>query len=424
MESIILVKKGQLGKPLFVQFRLTGATLAREYGQVGSDNIQSTSHTYSALNVGKANEKVPVQVAREDFERIVQAKKKEGYIEVANLDDLSALDQEESFDIDNIPEAFCISKPHATITQAAMDKLLGSGNGKFFIKYNGIGHFIQIRTDGEIRIFTRRWCDHTAKYPEIIADIKSQNYPVGTLIYAEFIIDPSLKIPHMDAFSLMAAISKTDVVNGVCKPDVTETLELQKKHRVRAALLIVVYAQNEPVYTSPYQTILNSLRLRTPAVTAGRATFVPTEVPISTSGEAKALVEANKHIIEGLVLWDMTKGIEVTMNGKPNRTAAYKVKYPGETDVIAYGYLPGKGRFQEMIGSLKICQFDMHGNPVDLGTVGGLKDEERDPDDWTFPCVIEVQYDQRFPNTGKFQFARFSKRHEDKVPEDVGRFSC
>ena len=58
-----------------------------------------------------------------------------------------------------------------------------------------------------------------------------------------------------------------------------------------------------------------------------------------------------------------------------------------------------------------------------MGTVGGLKKDQRNPDNWTFPCVIEVEYDQIFPDTGKFQFGHFMKIHEDKVLEDVEAFS-
>lgn len=423
-KQTFLVKKTQLGQPIFLQLTLAGDTVSREYGHVGSDNIQSTANTCTGVNIGKANEKSPEQVAEEEYLRLIKTKTKEGYIEVPSLDDLSILDQTgETLDLDNIPESFCISKPTKTISIPAINKLLKSGNGKFFVKYNGIGHFILIRTDGDIRIFTRRWCDHTLKYPSIVEEVKSQKYPNGTLFYSEFMIDPQLQIPHMTAFLLMSQISKADVADGVCKDEVPKSLALQEKHRVRAALLTILYCDGKLAASFPYQTILNSLNLKSPDISAGKSIFVPKEVPIKSGEEATRLARENKEQIEGFVLWDTTKCVEITMNGKPNRCAAFKVKPQGDTDVIADGYAPGKGRFQGLVGSLKICQYDATGNRIDLGTVGGLTDADRDPDSWQFPCVIEVKYDQRFPDTGKFQFPRFSKRHEDKQPADVELFT-
>lgn len=83
-------------------------------------------------------------------------------------------------------------------------------------------------------------------------------------------------------------------------------------------------------------------------------------------------------------------------------------KSRGDVDVIADGYIEGKGKLQGRIGALKICQYDSNNNRVDLGSVGGLSDKDKDPDSWKFPCVVEIKHDQRFPDTGKFQFPRFS----------------
>jgi len=422
MKKTTLIKKNQNGKPQFLELTLKGATVSREHGLVGG-TTQSTGHTYDGVNIGKSNEKPPEQVALEDYLRIIKNKKKEGYVETISQDDLSALDREEAFDLDNIPEAFCLSKPVKTISTSMMNKVIKAGNAKFFVKYNGIGHYILIKTTGEIKIYTRRWCDHTLKYPEIVADVKAQNYPNGTLFYSEFIIDPMMQIPHMTAFLLMSQISKADVVDGVCKSEVPKSLEYQKKHRVRAALITILYCDGKEAYTFPYNVILHSFATRTPSIDAGSAVFAPKPVPIKSGEEAMAMVKANKDIIEGLVLWDTSQHVEITMNGKPNRCASWKVKARGDADVITDSYAEGKGKFQGKIGSLKIFQYDGEGNRVDLGTVGGLRDEDRDPESWKFPCVIEVKYDQRFPDTGKFQFGRFSKRHENKLPEDVEIFT-
>lgn len=421
-KQTLLIIKRQDGKPQFLQLELKGNTLFREYGIIGGI-IHGTSHTYEAINIGKVNEKTPETVAEEDYNRIIKAKLNEGYLITKDLSNLSSLDKEYTLDLYNIPKSFCISKPIKTISISTIDALLDSGNGKFFIKYNGIGHFILIKPDNTVAIYTRRWCDHTKKYPEIVRNILNQGYPPGTLIYSEFCIDPTLKIPHMTAFLLMSQISKADVVEGICKEEVTKSLALQEKYKVRAALLYIIYCDNKPAYKYPLNVNLNSLLINSSDISKGEAIFVPKEVPIKSGKAAMQLVKENKDKVEGLILIDTTKSIEVTMNGKPNRCASWKVKARGDADVIADGYILGRGKYQEKIGSLKICQYNAEGHRVDLGTVGGLTDIDRDPNSWKFPCVIEVKYDQRFPDTGKFQFGQFSKRHEDKLPEDVAIFN-
>lgn len=422
MKQTILIKKRQDDKPQFLQIMLDGPVLTREYGIVGGA-VNGTSHTYTALNVGKSNEKEAELVAKEAYLRLINTKSKEGYTSVRSLDDLSVLENSREFSLENIPESFCISKPIKEISVSGIDKLLKTNNGRFFIKYNGIGHYILIRLNGDVTIYTRRWCDHTIKYPEIVKNIEDQKYPPGTLIYSEFHIDTRLQIPHMTAFLLMSQISKADVTDGVCKSEVPKSLAYQEKHRVRAALLYIIYCDNKPAHHYPLQVNFNSLNLKATDTSKGEAVFVPKEVPILSGKAAMTLVKTNKDAIEGLVLMDMTQCIEVTMNGKPNRCASWKIKARGDIDVIADGYVEGKGKYQNKIGSLKICQYDAENQRVDLGTVGGLTDADRDPKDWDFPCVIEVKYDQRFPETGKFQFGRFSKKHEDKLPENIETFN-
>lgn len=420
-QKTILIIKNSNGKPQYIQFDLNEATVTREYGLIGGV-IQGTSHTYEGLDIGKSNERTPEQVAEEDFDRLIKTKIKEGYVITPNLDDLSGLNQERKMDLDNIPEEFCISKPIKTISRLAIDKLIKTGNAKFFVKYNGICHYILINSTGEVKLYTRRWGDHTSKYPEIVKDVKAADFPNNTLLLAEFCIDPTKRIPHMTAFQLMCKISKTDVVDGVCTEDISRSLELQKTHRVRAALFAILYCGGRETLGSPYTVTRNSLLIKAPDLSGGKAIFVPKEVAITSGVEAQEIVRTNKDKIEGFVLWDMTKNMEISMNGKPKRCASYKIKSAGDKDVIAYGFAKGRGRNQDRIGSLMIGQYDSEGNMVDLGTVGGLKEEHRDPDTWIFPCVIEIKYDQIFPDTGKFQFPRFSKVHEDKTISDVGIF--
>ena len=92
-------------------------------------------------------------------------------------------------------------------------------------------------------------------------------------------------------------------------------------------------------------------------------------------------------------------------------------------EVITTGGIEGKtpGEY----GSLTIIRYDKDGKRIEMGTVAGLKDDEKKPSYWIdkFPCVIEVSYVSRFPDTGKLQFGSFLNVHAEKRTEDVDLFS-
>jgi ATP-dependent DNA ligase len=117
----------------------------------------------------------------------------------------------------------------------------------------------------------------------------------------------------------------------------------------------------------------------------------------------------------------MEENAEITYNGKPSRRACYKLKATREDDVVAYGWEEGSGAKQGKVGSLLIGKYNSEGKIVPLGKVGSglkIKQGECEIDYWEFPCVIEIEYEQRFP-TGSYQFPRFSKKHGEKVPSEV-----
>lgn len=417
-----LVQKNQNGKVKFITLTLTDNTLSREWGQLGG-KIQTTSNTSVGKNIGKKNELSPAEVARNDFDRLIKRKCKEGYVKADSLDNIPDLnDGLNDIDLDNIPTSFCPSKPAKKISDRALNKLIESGNAVFQIKYNGACHFVLINSEHQVKIFTRRWEDHTAKYPGLVHAARLLSLPAQTLLLVELCIDPALDLPHMEAFRLMSKISKTEVVGGQCKPDQSKSIELQNKYPVRAAVINCLYYGSHPVWDCQFEEYLLSSPENILHEHHGTKFFHPNTINyFDSAAEVNDWAKSHKRMVEGLVVWDKTKAMEITMNGKPNRAAAWKIKPNAETDVIAYDYEEGNGKNQGRVGALCICKFDDAGNRIDLGTVGtGFSDNDRDPNNWEFPCVVEISYANIFPDTQLFQHASFSKRHEDKLPVDLG----
>jgi len=414
-EDRLFVQAHSSGRIKFVKMILDDDTVHREWGLIDG-KIQNTSNTYDFINKGKSNELSPKEAAKADFDRIITKKIKEGYVEVDDLDNLPDF-KEDYMDFNNLPTQFSCSKPIKEISKVKFNSLLLNDKLKIFIKENGLCHFILITEDEDVKIYTRRIDDHTRKYPKIVEDIKKLNLPKNTLLISEFIIDPILKIPHMDAFKLMSSISRSDTLKGKVKEDITRTLFLQEETPVCAVIFNILFLFGANMTDKPYSFILNLIQRDMYATHI----IPPRELHFNNHSEAVEWAKNNKQIHEGMVVWNIDENAEITYNGKPNRCACYKLKAKEEDDVVAYGYTEGSGSKQGKIGSLLIGKYNKDGEMVELGSVGtGLKIKEGDCEieNWVFPCVIEIEYEQQF-ETGKYQFPVFIKKHEDKLPEEI-----
>ena len=85
--------------------------------------------------------------------------------------------------------------------------------------------------------------------------------------------------------------------------------------------------------------------------------------------------------------------------------------------MVATDWCYGAGKHANRMGRLIIEKCGQS-----LGRVGtGFDDTTREAiarGDWTFPCVIQVQYDSRNPDTGRMRFPVFLRRRDDKTPEE------
>lgn len=420
MTKVILVQKNSLGRVKYIILLLEGDTVSREWALIGSEKIQKTSNTYSYINKGKANELSPAESAKEDFERIITNKTKEGYAIAESLDKLPDLDSNK-MDFNDIPVEFCCSKPYTSISEFKLNKMIGNEKARFFIKENGVCTYILITEDQDVKIYSRRIDEHTKKYPKIVEAVKSIRYLPNTLLITEFVIDPSLKIPHMEGFKLMSSISRSDTLKGKVKENIDQTIALQEIHEVKAVVFNVLFYNGKDLTDLPYSEVYD-LHIEHLKNSKQSTLIIPEELEFPDYESANKWAKKNKLQHEGLVVWDREENAEITYNGKPSRRACYKLKPVTEDDVIAYDWKEGSGTKQGKVGSVYIGKYNHTGDEIiPLGRVGSgfkIKEGHCELDYWDFPCVIEIIYDQRFP-TGKYQFPRYSKTHLEKIPSDI-----
>jgi len=406
MKEIILVQRKK-----YLVLTLEDATVSTRWGLIGGKE-QGTSHTYDYTNKGKANQLEPYETALADFFRKKEKKQREGYKQVTEIKEEVGVEEELNF---RDPQtSFTLSKPVTKISDKALQKLIDSDNAVFGEKENGMCHWVIIDPMSNIRIFTRRMNDHTHKYPGIVEAFDKtlpEDKRKNTVFAVELVVDnPN----HHTGFRLLQEISKSNTLKGECKKDQSKALGLQEVNTVRACVFACLYTGKFPVWKANCLTSLNTVNEMFPFKYEDEILFKPVELKFATVPEVKQYIRDQEERLEGLVVWDKTKAMEVTFNGKPRRRAAYKIKVPRECDVIAWGWTEGTGDHQGNIGALQIARYRNTGALLDYGRCGsGISDELMDPKKWEFPCVIEIEYEYHEP-TGKFKFPRFSKVHEDK----------
>ena len=402
-----LLQANSNGKTKFIDFELIDETLTRTWGLIGG-KTQTTSHRYKGVNIGKSNELNPIETAREDYERIIKKKKKEGY-----SSDLKLIKEMNWNEIDT---SFCCSKPIAKPNEMKINYALKNNQCIVQKKYNGLCHYILITDTGGVKIYTRRMDDHTEKYPALVRSFMEKNLPHKSILISEFTTDMYSE-DHLETFKTMSSISKVDTLKGKLKEDQTESLRRQNETPVYAVVFGVLCWDGDEVWkTWRYRD--QEYLLREMFFQPGFFIKIPESFKFHSLKEMQEFLKTQKQEMEGLVVWMLDEKLKVTMNGKPNRKAAYKVKVTLEDDYIAYGYNEGKGKKQGKIGALKIGK--MKDNQiVPVGVVGsGLKDSDLDPSTWNFPCVVVIEYANMF-STGKLQHPVFICKHGDKVPEEV-----
>jgi len=406
MNECYLVQNSSRDRVKFLHLKVENDTMSSVWGLIGG-KTQSTSNTFSAINPGKANELAPPAAALADFYKKKAQKIKNGYREVKDLNNIDKVTVD-VIDFDNPPTSFCPSKPISK--PKAFPK-----NYEFQIKENGMCHYAFIGTNGDIKLFTRRMDNHTAKYPGIVGALSAYRIPSKSVLGIEFVVSPG-RGNHQENFRHIQKINKTDCLNGKLQnQDQIKATHYQKDHPVRGCVFFAYYINGKEL--THVSDSLNYIRTRFTEINLSTALYRPVIVPVTSVEDAHLFLQSKRGNIEGLVLWDLDDSVHIGFSGEPKRKAAYKVKITLETDVVAYDWEEGNGKRQGKIGALKIGKYH-NGELVEMGTVGsGITDETADPAYWTFPCVIEIKYDAQNKN-GHFIFPRISKVHEDKLPEE------
>lgn len=390
---------------------VSGISIHSEWGQQGGE----MNHTVEIAH--RIQNRSAKEVAQEIFEKKVAKRMKRGYVATQTdvVDRVQVNDTTLNFD--QLPKSFAPAKP---IKKPNPDELAKwDVEGKLFIqrKRDGMRHYLVSDTQGCLRIYSSGKDDMTDHLQPLLNGL---TLPPKTILDCELVVTEPDK-HERDGFLIVSGIARSLALRA------RDQIRLAQGMGARVQLFAfdLLWESGTPVYKYRYEdryqrlakviekaTKLQSLPERyVPGLV--RMPLVPSRSGLATLREALDLVE--RHKWEGLVVWRKDQATVVQVNGSPCRVNCWKVKPVQEEDVVATGFDYGKGKNSRVVGAFNIGMYRKR-KLVSMGNCGtGLDDQTRqEAVDWTYPCVIQIEYDQK--SEKGFRFPVFIRRRTDKKP--------
>jgi ATP-dependent DNA ligase len=355
------------------------------------------------------------------FMKKMERKMKKGYVESlgAVVSDIKVDDV--TFNFNRLPKSFAPAKPIKKVNVAEMTQWAEMGLLFIQRKRDGMRHTIVSDDTAQIRIYSSGKVDVTEHLKPLLAGFR---LPPCTVLDAELVCTTP-KDDDQDGFLIVSGIARSlperarvmikQAENNGCKIELlvfdllwdgavpSYRLRYEDRYRRLAKVIEQGYA------TSRGRTLIQ----RMPLVAIS---------PTRLATLAEAIDKVKKHKWEGLVLWRKDQATVVQVNGTPKRVNCWKLKPVKEDDVIATGYELGKGKYRKVVGTFHLAFLKKGKHPhapfQPMGNCGGgLDDETRKAAlGWKYPCVIQIEYDQR--SSKGFRFPVFKRKRDDKKPTD------
>ncbi len=404
---IDLYQKSSSGNVKFHHFETNGAEFICTWGLLGGAT-QSTTKVCVGKNIGRSNETTPAEQAIAEMEQKTEKKMKEGYALECPTIELFYDKTPDEFDLDNLPKAFCPSKPISKMP----DKVYCDPTAYGQRKHNG--HcLILVKGKGPGKVYTRRMEDitrHVGRLP-IIHDALAV-LPEGTFLLHECVFYSDVYKKEMPRF-VAQVIGKEDAPECRRRYD-----ELSKAGTFKLIAFDALFLNNTFIGDKTHLErvdLLEAAEIKTPQLFFDWRELIP---------------QAQKDCWEGFVVRQTGASSQITYStdGKAKRAGGYKYKFTGEDDFVVDQVIPGEsGKHAGFYAKFHVHQFDSNGNVVDRGFVGAgtlshadlvqLRDDI-DSGRRKVPFVVEIEYQSIHDESGKLEFGQIQRIREDKVPSE------
>jgi ATP-dependent DNA ligase len=420
MKSIELFHRKTSGAVKVWRCAVQGSSVTSEWGQLGGQFNKTVE------NVGAKGGMTAPQRAVALYEKKVDRRRRKGYVAHASRIVDTVEVGNSSIDFDKpLPRSFAPGKPIKTYDPTEI--ALWEAEGKLLIqrKRDGMRHYLVSDSNSHLKIYSSGKDDMTEHLMPLIVDIK---LPPRTILDVELVVTEPGKLER-DGFLIVSGIARS-------KPERARTqiaLAQGMSAKVQLFAFDLLWEHGVPIYRRKYEERYRRLAQvveYADQATEGRTLVRMPLVSISSTRLAtlkQAIDMVKKYKWEGLVVWRRDQATVVRVNGSPCRVNCWKIKPVGEEDVIAYGYETGKGKNENVVGKFLIGVWDSSRKNYassakamikPMGKCGtGLTDKDRvDALKWKYPCVIQIEYDQK--SEKGFRFPVFIRKRDDKKPSD------
>lgn len=312
------------------------------------------------------------------------------------------------FSLNPLDPRFVAAKPKNSVKEEKIIRLEREGKLIITRKRDGYRHYAAIADS--IRIYTRGIRDVTDHYPHIVKQFKKLRLPPSTLLDTEMIVD----IDGKDDYEALAKIAKSDAKTAV---------DFQKNSTPASCMVFNVIAFDGQIMTEDtHHARLNIVRSLVSRMSLPHIKGVSL-LDVSFA-DAKKMVLAEKW--EGLVLSDAAKSTVFELHGNqkkpPRPEGCWKWKPHFEDDFIVRQWKRGTGKNANRMGKLYLSQIHPYtGKEVNCGEVGlGFSDQEREyfAHEATYPLVVQVEFQKRFPSGALFASEYIRTRKGDKSVDE------
>lgn len=344
------------------------------------------------------------------FDKKVKKQKKRGYVEALNDVVANIKVKDSALNFDRLPKNFSPAKPIKTIDMETAKSWDQKGLLYIQRKRDGMRHFLVSGTDGTLRIYSSGKDDVTEHLSPLL---KGLVLPPCTILDVELTVtEPGPT--ERDGFLIVSGIARSLALRARDQIKLAQGMGA----KVELTAFDLLWLKGVAMYRKPYEyryTILGE-------VIANRKCETLVQMPNLVGKDLdRAIQMVKKRHWEGLVIWRKDQATVVHVNGSPARCNCWKVKLVQEEDVIATGYELGKGKNENVVGKFNIAIPGKQGltSYIPMGRCGtGLSDDMREAAlSWKYPCVIQIEYDQK--SEKGFRFPVFIRKRDDKKPSEL-----
>ncbi len=301
-----------------------------------------------------------------------------------------------------MPKGFVIGKPIKPESYDESEIYALEREGRLVItrKRDRYKLYAHIDKDG-VHLYTAGMNSIDGRLGHIERDIIALHMPAGTLLVGEGIMD----LGGQDDFSSTVSVFKGSI---------EKSLQFQKKNGKMKFMIFDVPAHEGRWSSLSYRDRLIFIKRHLCHTRKLRHLITP-EVLTCSFDEAKQLVIDRQW--EGLVLYGFDFVNSYRLDGKypPRPKGCYKWKPIIEDDFIVREWIPNP-EDPDRLKELVLLQIDPVTNEefrcANLGTFSNaIRTRFRNA---TYPLVVQVAFESRFPKSGKLRNARFMRVRTDK----------